>query len=176
MPRSCGTCSACCRWPAIPEINKPARTTCPHLDKKGYGCTIYKDRPKTCADYQCSWLRGAGAEEDQPFKSHVLIDRRMTQFGHVLVAKSLRPDAAMSRKGRAAIQRATHDEGLPCLIVDYEDTEKIIGVAGPKDLREEVERKTVDGVIRLGTSSDWIKNIVSAAQQGRVMPGVMDGR
>lgn len=82
----------------------------------------------------------------------------------------------MSRKGRAAIERATHDEGLPCLIVDFDDAERIIGVAGPKDLIAEVESKAVDGVIRLGGSSDWIKNIVSAAQQGRVMPGVMDGR
>ena len=117
-----------------------------------------------------------GAREDQPVLCHVMIDRRYTQFGLTLVAKSLRPGAAMTRKGRSAIQRATHDEGLPCLIVDYEDTERVIGVAGPKDLIAEVESKAVNGYISLGRSSDWIKNIVSAAQQGRVMPGVLDGR
>lgn len=100
----------------------------------------------------------------------------MTQFGHVLVAKPLRPGAAMSRKGRAAIQHATRDEGLPCLIVDYEDNERVVGVAGPRYLIKEVESKAVDGVIRLGGSSQWISNIVSAAKQGRVMPGLDHGR
>ena len=54
-------------------------------------------------------------------------------------------EVQVSHKGRTAIQRATHDEGLPCLIVDYEDTERVIGVAGPEDFREEVESKAVDG-------------------------------
>jgi len=176
MSRTCGTCSACCRWPSVPEINKPAKTPCPNLGKGGYKCTIYADRPGTCVNYQCSWLRGMGAREDQPVLCHVMIDRRMTQWGQVLVAKSLRSGAAMTNKGKRAIQNATHDEGLPCLIVDHEDTERVIGVAGPRDLIKEVESKAVNGVIKLGSSGDWIKNIVAAAQQGRVMPGVIDGR
>lgn len=113
-----------------------------------------------------------GDEQDQPDKCGVLIDRRMTQFGHVLVAKPLRPHSAMTEKGRAAIQRATRDDGMACLIVDFTDTERVIGVAGPEDLREEVESKAVDGVIRLGGQKDWIGNIVAAAQRGKVYPGL----
>ena len=109
MARECGTCSACCRWPSVPEIGKPARTPCQYLAKRGHGCVAYEHRPEACASYRCSWLRGTGAEEDQPVRCHVLIDRRLTQFGHVLVAKPLRPEAAMTEKGRAAIQRATRD-------------------------------------------------------------------
>lgn len=82
----------------------------------------------------------------------------------------------MVPKGREAIQHATRDEGLPCLIVDFEDTERVIGAAGPKDFIEEVESKEVNGTVRLGNTSGWIENIVSAAQEGRVMPGVLDGR
>lgn len=170
--RKCGTCSACCRWPSVPDIGKPARTPCQYLAKQGYGCVAYEHRPEACASYRCSWLRGIGAKEDQPVRCHVLIDRRMTQFGHVLVAKPLRPGAAMSRKGKAAIQRATHAEGLPCLIVDYEDTEQVIGAAGPKDFIAEVESKEVNGEIRLGNTSGWIENIISAGLQGRIMPGL----
>ena len=78
----------------------------------------------------------------------------------------------MTEKGRDAIQRATHDEGLPCLIVDFTDTERVIGVAGPEDFREEVESKAVDGVIRLGRQKDWIGNIVAAGLQGKIYPGL----
>ena len=82
----------------------------------------------------------------------------------------------MTEKGREAIEHATRDEGLPCLIVDFEDTERVIGVAGPKDLIAEVGSKAVDGVIRLGGQKDWIGNIVAAAQQGKVYPGLDHGR
>lgn len=56
----------------------------------------------------------------------------------------------MSRKGRAAIQRATRDDGLPCVVVDYEDTDRVVGAAGPPDFIAEVESKAVNGVIRVG--------------------------
>lgn len=113
-----------------------------------------------------------GDEQDQPDTCSVLIDRRMTQFGQVLVAKPLRPNSAMAPKGREAIQHATRDEGLPCLIVDFEDTERVIGAAGPKDFIAEVESKAVNGEIRLGNTSGWVENIISAALQGRIMPGL----
>ena len=174
--RSCGTCAACCRWPAVEEIKKPPKTRCQYLQKRGHGCKVYDDRPTACADYRCSWLRGMGDEQDQPDRCGVLIDRRMTQFGHVLVAKQLRLNSAMTEKGREAIEHATRDEGLPCLIVDFEDTERVIGVVGPKDFREEVESKAVDGVIRLGRQKDWIGNIVAAGLQGKVYPGLDYGR
>ena len=115
-----------------------------------------------------------GDEQDQPDRCGVLIDRRMTQFGHVLVAKQLRPNSAMTEKGREAIEHATRDEGLPCLVVDFEDTERVIGVAGPDDFREEVESKGPD--IRLGGQKDWIGNIVAAAQRGKIYPGLDHGR
>lgn len=76
----------------------------------------------------------------------------------------------------ATIKNITRDEKLPCLVLDFDDIERVIGVAGPADLRKEVESKTVDKVIKVGNAQDFISNIVSAAKQGRVMPGVIDGR
>ena len=169
--RKCGTCSACCRWPSVAEIDKPARVPCQYLHKQGFRCTIYADRPKACAKYRCTWLRGMGATKDRPGSSGVLIDRRSTQFGHVLVAKSLTPNAAMSPKGKRAIERTTRDEGLPCLVID--DDERVIGAAGPADFMKEVISKGPD--IRLGGQKDWITNIVAAAQKGRVFPGLDHG-
>lgn len=109
---------------------------------------------------------------DRPDTCHVLIDRRSTQFGVVLVAKSLVLGAAMSPKGKHAIERATRDEGLPCLVID--DDERVIGAAGPPDFMKEVMSKGPD--IRLGGQKDWVQNIVAAAMEGEIYPGLDHGR
>ena len=108
---------------------------------------------------------------DRPDTCGVLIDRRSTQFGVVLVAKSLTPNAAMSPKGKRAIERTTRDEGLPCLVID--DDERVIGAAGPPEFMKEVMSKGPD--IRLGGQKDWLTNIVAAAQEGRIYPGLSHG-
>lgn len=172
MSRKCGKCSACCRWPSVEEINKPPRVRCQYLHKLNY-CRIYKTRPEMCAEYHCTWIRGIGAKRDQPDTCGVLIDRSSTQFGIVLVAKSLTPNAAMSRDGKLAIQRATKDSGLPCLVID--DNENIIGAAGPDDFMKEVMLKGKEGKLHLGNQKEWITNIVSAAQKGRIYPGLDHG-
>lgn len=171
--RKCGTCSACCRWPSVPEIAKPARQPCQYLHKQGFRCTIYADRPESCIKYSCTWLRGRGGNRDRPDTCGVLIDRRSTQFGVVLVAKSLTPSATMSLKGRRAIERATRDEGMPLLVID--DDERIIAAAGPPDFMQEVEQKVRSGKAILGGQSDWVQNIVAAAQEGRIFPGLDHG-
>ena len=88
----------------------------------------------------------------------------------------MEPGVAMSPKGKRAIERATRDEELPCLVTDYEDIERVIGVAGPEDFRREVESKSVDGVIRLRGQKQWISNVVAAAARGEIYPGLTDGR
>jgi hypothetical protein len=39
----------------IPELNKPPQTQCP-CDNGS--CSIYEQRPQSCRDYNCLWLRG----------------------------------------------------------------------------------------------------------------------
>lgn len=55
--RSCGECTACCTVLAVWELEKPMRRACDHLCRDG--CGIYADRPFTCAQFNCLWLRGA---------------------------------------------------------------------------------------------------------------------
>ncbi len=151
------------------EIDKPAREPCQFLGKQGWRCTIYAERPEACSVYRCTWIRGKGSaidNRDRPDSCGVLIDRRSTQFGVVLVAKSLVPGAAMSPKGQRAIERTTRDEGLPCLVIN--DDDQIIAAAGPPDFMQEVVRKGPE----LGNQKEWITNIVAAAQEGRVFPGL----
>ncbi len=114
-------------------------------------------------------MGSAHESRDRPDTCGVLIDRRSTQFGVVLVAKSLTPGAAMSGKGQGAIQRATRDEKMPCLVIN--DDDQIIAAAGPPDFMQEVARKGP----QLGNQRDWITNIVAAAQEGRIYPGLDHG-
>ncbi len=168
--RKCGTCNACCVWPSVEEINKPARTPCHFLEKQGFRCSIYETRPEACSKYDCSWLRGNGAMKDKPNVSGVLMDRRSTQFGVVLVAKSMTPGAVMSEAGQKAIKRTSKDEKLPCLITDNND--KIIGASGQPEFLEEVQRKGPE----LGDQKDWIQNILEHAGKGKIYPGLDRGR
>ena len=55
-PNACGTCTACCRVYAIPELDKPAGPWCSHC-AVGKGCTIYDSRPSLCVEYKCLWLQ-----------------------------------------------------------------------------------------------------------------------
>ncbi len=133
MSRECGACSACCHRLGVPEIEKPAQTLCPHLHEKGFSCTIYAQRPHSCAVYACSWLRGMGDDEDRPDKSGVLVDRQFTRFGHVLVARSLTPDADKSPKGRAAVRRIQLDEVPPMSVVYRGEDDAVEGVVVSQD-------------------------------------------
>ena len=174
MARKCGTCSACCRWPSVAEIDKPPQTPCKHLHKQGFRCTIYAARPKMCVEYTCSWLRGMGSKlHDRPDTCGVLIDRRSTRFGVVLVAKSLTPNAAMSAKGKRAIERTTRDQQMPCLVVNDDDV--IIGAAGPPEFMQEVVKECGAGKQNPGNKKDWLQNVVAAGLEGRVYPGLDHG-
>lgn len=142
MPRKCGTCSACCRWPSVKEIDKPPRVPCQYLESQGFCCTIYADRPKACSAYNCTWMRGIGSDlenRDRPDSYGVLIDRRWCQYGHVLVAKSLTPKAALSKKGQAAIMRAVKDSKMICVVLDDDDDTLIVGACGSQKIIDDLQ-------------------------------------
>ena len=119
-----------------------------------------------CQEYRCTWLRGLGAEKDRPGTSGVLIDRRMTAWGYVLVAKQLAPFAAMTKRGQRAMLRAAKDSGMLCLVVDYEDSDKVIGACGDKPKVEQFEKETSRIPVRLGRSSEYVERIVDRAMEG----------
>jgi len=60
----CGSCTACCRVFAIPQLDKKAGDWCKHCDI-GKGCKIYADRPQMCQDYACLWLISQEREPGQ---------------------------------------------------------------------------------------------------------------
>lgn len=62
----CGDCAACCVLPYMksPEFEKPSGVRCHHLCKGG--CDIYKDRPKVCRDFVCTWLSSQSRNDKMP--------------------------------------------------------------------------------------------------------------
>jgi hypothetical protein len=73
--RKCGSCTACCTWLGVEELRKYTGEKCEHLrvvpvTKR---CSIYHNRPGSCARYKCLWLAGFGEEELRPNKSGILI-------------------------------------------------------------------------------------------------------
>jgi hypothetical protein len=118
MTNHCGTCTACCRVYAVPEIAKPAGPWCKHCDV-GVGCKIYEARPKTCVDYKCVWLQSQESEnpherlapELRPDKSKVVLT--MTTNPKILGATTM-PGAADAWKRPAmhAFLRKIVDSGM----------------------------------------------------------------
>jgi len=55
-------------------LKKARFAPCRHL-AAGCGCGIYDQRPKSCADFACDWLRGTwGGEDDRPDLSGVIVE------------------------------------------------------------------------------------------------------
>lgn len=66
--RSCGDCTACCSYYAIPELGVEMGSTCPLLSKSGSGCTIHGEAyaPPVCTTYLCLWRLGNFDDEQRP--------------------------------------------------------------------------------------------------------------
>lgn len=81
--RACGTCTLCCKLPLIdwptdapvgrPPLKKPRNTWCTYC-RPGQGCTIYEQRPISCAGFQCLWLMGMVPEPLRPDRVNAIFD------------------------------------------------------------------------------------------------------
>jgi len=117
--RTCGDCTVCCFIGAVPALGKPAHTKCLHVSNQG--CSIYKDRPDLCREFQCSWLRGAGLPEDRPDLSGVMcfasdpMKGEKYPFVHVIEVE----EGAVLNKGKAIVERLTELSATPVVVVDY---------------------------------------------------------
>lgn len=77
-PRTCGTCTLCCKLVPVAELAKPAGQRCRHqITHKG--CRVYNQSgmPTSCRIWSCVWLVGAGADAldlRRPDRTHYVID------------------------------------------------------------------------------------------------------
>ena len=80
-PRSCGSCTLCCKLIDVPAVEKPMGQWCRHC-KPGSGCTIHDTRPDQCRTYDCLWRAGTflGPEWKPDRARFVLTVDPATQF------------------------------------------------------------------------------------------------
>lgn len=131
--RECGECHACCVYPSVPALNKPAGVRCEFLAERG-NCSVYQSRPKPCRDYACAWITGYGKNSDRPDRINVLIDQKETQFGNVLVARALIPGSCQTRPAVKAMHRMSKSLNVVCLVVsdDIADNQRVQQIVGDK--------------------------------------------
>lgn len=96
-PRSCGSCSLCCKVMSIPELEKPAGSWCPNvrLGSSCGGCAIYETRPESCRSFACAWLDGFLPENLKPDRSKAVVTASNAGWLVVHVDPKY-PDAATS--------------------------------------------------------------------------------
>ncbi len=76
--RECGSCTLCCKWFAVPAIDKPAGQWCQHC-APGKGCKIYQDRPGVCRTWNCGWQIWPWlGEEWYPLRSKMVINPNLS--------------------------------------------------------------------------------------------------
>lgn len=121
--RKCDGCTVCCYLGAVPELKKPERRTCKH---QSYSCLIYgkPERPKTCRDFKCSWLRGLGLDHDRPDKSQVMITVNEMNGGIWICVIELIEDALIN-EGKEIVLDIVSRLDLPAVVVDFDSPDDI---------------------------------------------------
>ena len=116
--RNCGPCQTCCTVAEVVEgtVNSPAFERCSH--QCSAGCDIYESRPKRCADFNCSWMRSVGADEDRPDLIGAMIWIARTERGLIGFAVELAQDAIRTT-ARDAVCRFVKQVNLPLVVVSY---------------------------------------------------------
>lgn len=130
--RSCGSCTECCTTLAIPSLQKPKCTECPHLKlpkkRKRGGCGIYNKRPSECSSFQCEWTAGSLNRAHRPDKTGIMAYWVDSQFGEALLITETRHGAFENnprvleltldlahRRGKAALLATWEGQGTAML-------------------------------------------------------------
>jgi hypothetical protein len=120
--RECGTCSMCCKLPAIDYLvpAKPAGRWCQHC-KPGQGCAIWPERPQGCITFNCDWRKnGKLGDEWRPDRAGFLLCRSSETSPYEIIVDPGRPDAWRKAPYYAALRRAariTAEQGLPIVVL-----------------------------------------------------------
>jgi len=103
--RACGDCQACCTALGVDELSKPLWEPCANLCAEG--CGIYADRPRSCHDFTCLWLKGYfGLDQHRPDKLGLIFAmQRDRKIGAILVAWESWLGAASRDPGKYVLDR-----------------------------------------------------------------------
>ena len=119
--RKCGDCSECCIVGHVPELKKDAHTRCPFISTCATGsCSIFKSPilPDTCKNYECSWKKGWGSDDDRPKENRVMFTSNILENQKYLTAIQLEKDAITTSGKDMAIQMVSSSK-IPMIVVEY---------------------------------------------------------
>ena len=97
VPLGCDGCTACCKIMKVRELDKAAHAWCRHCHI-GSGCGIYTERPASCREYECLWLKTQQMDKPispalRPDRSRVVIGTANQGEDLILYVSPDRPDA-----------------------------------------------------------------------------------
>ncbi len=74
MTRTCGTCTKCCDgWLSVDVYGNKVNVGNPCIFKKeSCGCSIYQDKPITCKEFLCGWIRDDGTMFEEWMKPEIV--------------------------------------------------------------------------------------------------------
>lgn len=89
LSKRCKGCTICCLIPKVPELKKPNGKLCTFCNKDG--CTIYKERPSDCRQFECAWLQSGASLDLRPDKCGILFERmnEKTFFGTLVPGRKI---------------------------------------------------------------------------------------
>ena len=120
LKRECGNCNVCCIIGAVPELSKPAHTPCEYIEECNAGsCGIFDTLflPKVCQDYECSWKRGYGAENDKPNMNKVMFSYNEIENQNYFTAIEVEEGAI--KKARHMVLDIAIKTHIPIIIVKH---------------------------------------------------------
>src|SRR5690349_5224538 len=124
--RRCGDCQLCCKLIPVEEFGKRANQRCRH-QKASKGCSIYAQRPLSCALWNCRWLVDSD-ELPRPDRAHYVLDM-MPDFVVLTDEQTGKPtnipviqvwiDSAYPDAHRAPSLRAWLNRQKSCALIRY---------------------------------------------------------
>ena len=122
-PRACGDCNACCIELDIPagQVStqpKPAGTVCPLLCSSG--CSAYEERPSSCSEFRCAWLRDSKWPDAwRPDQSGLVCQREMIAgVGPVGTMLEIMSDALDTTEAGTMLETLRRST-VAVIVVDY---------------------------------------------------------
>lgn len=134
MPRSCGSCTACCTLLSIPELQKPEATKCSHQCQ--WGCGIYGERPESCRVFECLWLQGALGRKYKPDECGLMVSMMYkTKWGDLPAIYETRKDAVLGPLGVALLAKFAREK-VRCVVIHHDGTRSIMLPHGSESLND----------------------------------------
>ena len=127
-PRSCGSCTLCCKLMSIDAIGKPTGQWC-WVCAIGKGCQVYDNRPEACRAWSCLWILRPELPDDlRPDRCKVVMD---PQDGSLVLHADPQNRDSFDRPALVRIVEAAREADVNVLLVAGKERRLLPGF-GPK--------------------------------------------